>query len=170
MTTETGTIETSTLSEYRYKTNSNRLGLWLFIISDAFVFLGLLVSRFYLLGFDYHPETNQVLGVIITLMLLLSSYTMYRGEVSMSFGDTPGFIRNAMFTMILGTLFLIGVVGVEWGTAPAGTADGADWFPCLSCAYWCLYYFHRMAKSAHGKIQLRTLLGCRSSYHVLALR
>jgi cytochrome c oxidase subunit 3 len=127
MTTETGTIETSTLSEYRYKTNSNRLGLWLFIISDAFVFLGLLVSRFYLLGFDYHPETNQVLGVIITLMLLLSSYTMYRGEVSMSFGDTPGFIRNAMFTMILGTLFLIGVVGVEWGTSPAGTADGAVW-------------------------------------------
>jgi cytochrome c oxidase subunit 3 len=121
------TTEVNSMSEYRYKTGNNRLGLWLFIISDAFVFLGLLVSRFYLLGLDAHPEVNQVLGLIITVILLASSYFMFRAETLMSFGDTKGFLRNAMITMILGTVFLLGVVGLEWGLAPAGPGDGVVW-------------------------------------------
>jgi hypothetical protein len=36
--------------DYAQKLANNRLGLWLFIISDSFVFGGLLVARFYLLG------------------------------------------------------------------------------------------------------------------------
>jgi cytochrome c oxidase subunit III len=122
MTTETGSIE-----EYRFKEGNNRLGLWLFIVSDAFVFAGLLVSRFVLLGIDFHPDVNQILGLVITVMLLISSYFMFRAETLMSFGDIKGFQRNALITMILGTLFLIGVVGVEWQLAPAGPSDGAVW-------------------------------------------
>ncbi|HSQ40574.1 MAG TPA: cytochrome C oxidase subunit IV family protein, partial [Anaerolineales bacterium] len=34
---------------YAFKTGTNRLGLWLFLLSDAFLFGGLLVSRFNLL-------------------------------------------------------------------------------------------------------------------------
>ena len=47
---------TSTLpaADYREKLATNRLGLWLFIVSDAFIFGGLLVSRFYLLGVDHY--------------------------------------------------------------------------------------------------------------------
>ena len=37
-------------NSYAYKTGSNRLGLWLFLLSDSFVFGGLLVSRLNLLG------------------------------------------------------------------------------------------------------------------------
>jgi cytochrome c oxidase subunit III len=122
MTTQTGSI-----SEYRYKEGNSRLGLWLFILSDSFVFAGLLVSRFYLLGFKYHPEANQFLGLAITIMLLLSSFFMYRAETSMAFGDQRGFVRNALVTMVLGSLFLIGVVGVEWQLAPAGPNAGAVW-------------------------------------------
>ncbi len=122
MTTETGSI-----AEYRFKEGNNRLGLWLFIVSDAFVFAGLLVSRFVLLGIDFHPDVNQILGLVITVMLLISSYFMFRAETLMSFGDIKGFQRNALITMILGTLFLIGVVGVEWQMAPAGPSDGAVW-------------------------------------------
>ncbi len=32
-------------TDYQYKSDSNRLGLWLFIISDTFVFVGLLVNK-----------------------------------------------------------------------------------------------------------------------------
>lgn len=35
---------------YAYKTGTNRVGLWLFLVSDAFVFGGLMVMRFNLLG------------------------------------------------------------------------------------------------------------------------
>ena len=35
---------TDTVKDYRFRSATNRLGLWLFIISDAFVFGGLLVS------------------------------------------------------------------------------------------------------------------------------
>ena len=42
--------ETSSLSEYREQLTNNRLGLWLFFVSEAFLFIGLLAARFYLWG------------------------------------------------------------------------------------------------------------------------
>ena len=35
---------TTTLAEYRRREGTNRLGLWLFLISDAFLFAGMFVS------------------------------------------------------------------------------------------------------------------------------
>ena len=119
--------ETKSLSDYRYKTGTNRLGLWLFILSDLFVFGGLFVSRFYLLGVDTRPEVSQVLGLVITSMLLVSSYFMYSAETAISFGDTKKFLRNILITIALGVLFLIGVVGLEWQIAPSGPDGGAVW-------------------------------------------
>ena len=49
-------------SKYKYKLGTNRLGLWLFIVSDAFVFAGLLVSRFYLMG-NTRPHLEQTLEI-----------------------------------------------------------------------------------------------------------
>jgi cytochrome c oxidase subunit 3 len=115
------------LTEYRRKSGTNRLGLWLFLISDAFVFLGLLVARFNLLGLDVRPELNQFLGLAITLVLLVSSYCMFRAETAMSFGDYKSFSLFMMATIGLGVLFLLGVVGLEWQIAPGGPADGAMW-------------------------------------------
>lgn len=108
---------------YEYRTATNRLGLWLFILSDAFVFAGLLVARFYLLGAT-RPHLEQTLGLVVTVVLLLSSFFMNRGEISIEYGDQKGFLRNTLVTLILGVLFLIGVVGVEWQMAPFGPGDG----------------------------------------------
>ncbi len=108
---------------YAYRIATNRLGLWLFIISDSFVFGGLLVARFYLLG-NHRPELNQFLGLGVTSVLLISSFFMNRAEVQISLGNRRGFVTNIIATMALGILFLLGVVGVEWRTAPFGPADG----------------------------------------------
>ena len=35
---------------YSFKTGTNRIGLWLFLLSDAFVFAGLMTARINLLG------------------------------------------------------------------------------------------------------------------------
>lgn len=119
--------QTMPLADYRRKSGTNRLGLWLFLISDAFVFAGLLVARFNLLGLNVRPDLNQLLGLGITLVLLLSSYCMFRAETAMSFGDYKSFSRYMMATIGLGVIFLVGVVGLEWQIAPGGPSDGAVW-------------------------------------------
>ena len=119
--------EAVSLAEYGRKTVTNRLGLWLFILSDMFVFGGLLVARFYLLGTGVRPEVTQSLGLAVTVILLLSSFFANRAEVAMSFGDQKTFLRSILVTIVLGTLFLLGVVGVEWPLAPFGPNHDAAW-------------------------------------------
>lgn len=113
------------VDNYAAKLARNRLGLWLFLISDSFLFVGLFVTRVVLLGAN-RPELNQVLGFAVTVMLLFSSFFMNRAEVEMAHGNRPAFLRNTFITMALGVLFLAGVVGVEWQIAPFGPADGAQ--------------------------------------------
>jgi cytochrome c oxidase subunit 3 len=110
---------------YADKLRTARIGLWLFIISDSFVFGGLLVSRFYLLG-GQRPHLEQFVGLIVTSVLLISSFFMNRAEVMISKGDKKGFITSTIITMILGIGFLVGVVGVEWQIAPFRPSDGAE--------------------------------------------
>jgi cytochrome c oxidase subunit 3 len=121
------TTSTIPLAEYNKKTITNRLGLWLFIISDLFVFLGLFVARFYLLGAGTRPELNQLLGLAITSVLLLSSFFANRGEIAMAYGDRKTFERSFLITIVLGIIFLIGVVGVEWQIAPHGPGEDVVW-------------------------------------------
>lgn len=103
---------------YASKTVTNRLGLWLFLLSDAFVFAGLLVMRMNLLGLS-RPHLNQNLGLFVTAVLLVSSFFMNRGETQMAQGDVKGFIRNTWITFVLGAFFFLGVVVVEWRGIPA---------------------------------------------------
>ena len=112
-------------ASYKERLARNRMGLWLFIISDAFVFIGLFVTRVVLLG-DQRPHLDQTLGVIVTAMLLVSSFFMNRAETELAHGNRAGFMRGVFITMLLGTIFLIGVVGVEWQIAHFGPGDGAQ--------------------------------------------
>jgi cytochrome c oxidase subunit 3 len=118
------TIHGETVRDYKFKSGTNRLGLWLFIVSDAFLFGGLLVSRFYLLG-GTRPELFQPLGFVVTAILLVSSFFMNRAETAIAHGDLKTFLRGTLITIVLGTLFVIGVVGVEWQIAPFKAGDGA---------------------------------------------
>jgi cytochrome c oxidase subunit 3 len=42
---------------------------------------------------------------------------MNRGETLMNNGDRKGYLRNVLITFVLGVVFLLGVVLVEWPTA-----------------------------------------------------
>ncbi len=114
-----------TESEYKHRLGTNRLGLWLFIISDSFVFGALLFTRFYLLG-NYRPHLEPILGLAVTAVLLISSFFMNRAEVQIASGNRKGFLNSTLITLILGVLFLVGVVGVEWQLAPFGPDDGPE--------------------------------------------
>ena len=105
---------TSTLADYGQQLRNNRLGLWLFFVSEAFLFGGLLVARFYLWG-NTRPDLNQGLGLAITAILLLSSFFMNRAETAIEHDDRRTFLESLMVTAVLGAIFLVGVVGFEWG-------------------------------------------------------
>lgn len=120
-------------NSYEYKAGTNRLGLWLFLVSDSFVFAGLMVMRLNLLGLT-RPHLNQWLGLAVTVVLLVSSFFMNRGETLMHSGDRKGFLTNTLITFVLGLAFVIGVIFVEWpgaireGVTPSGGPYGAAFF------------------------------------------
>ena len=100
---------------------TKRLGMWLFFLSESFLFIALLGARYYILGLYRPPDLNQFLGLVISIVLILSSLTAYRGELAISRGQEGSFRRNVTYTICLGALFLVGV-GVEW-------AEGFRLFP-----------------------------------------
>lgn len=94
----------------------DRMGLWLFILSESMLFLGLIAARFYLRGTEVPAEASQTIALLITIILLLSSVSAYRAEAAIAVGDTKAFQRNLLITMILGLVFVVGV-GFEWREA-----------------------------------------------------
>ena len=118
---------------YSYRTNTNRLGLWLFLVSDAFVFAGLMVTRFSLLGLT-RPHLNQTLGLAVSIVLLVSSLFANRAEIAAGKGDRKNLMISTMVTLILGILFLLGVIFVEWpaaareGVTPSSGVSGAVFY------------------------------------------
>lgn len=105
----------------------NQVGLWLFFLSESFLFAALATARFFISGTDRPEELNQALGLGITAVLLVSSLTAFRAEAAIAEGDRAGFQRFLLATILLGLVFVGGVV-VEWSTAefdisePYGTA------------------------------------------------
>lgn len=105
----------------------NQLGLWLFFSSETFLFAALLTARFVISGTDHPDELNQLLGLGITSVLILSSVTAYLAETAMARGERKAFLRYLLATIGLGLLFVSGVA-FEWTTAefhlsePYGTA------------------------------------------------
>ena len=106
-------MSTESLAAYRAQTKANRVGLWLFFTSEAFMFGGLLASRFYLWG-GTRPDLDQTLGLVVTCILLLSSFFMNRAESAIANDDRETFLNSMLITAALGAAFVVGVVFFEW--------------------------------------------------------
>lgn len=105
----------------------NQAGLWLFFLSELFLFSAFITARFVISGTDRPEDLSQLLGLAITSVLLLSSLTAYMAESAIARGDRVAFLRYLLATIALGLLFVSGV-GLEWTIAefhlsePYGTA------------------------------------------------
>ena len=58
-----------------------RAGLWLFFFSESILFGLLLSGRFFLQGIEAQ-HVDQTLGLVITIVLLLSSVSAYTAETA----------------------------------------------------------------------------------------
>ncbi len=127
-------------AEATYRPRANRLGLWLFLASETFLFAAFISARFVVGGTDQPGHLNQALALGLTLLLLLSSISAYRAETAMAHDDRGLFQREIVTTIVLGLLFLVGV-GFEFGEAvahfPAGTIYGSAFFMLVG-----LHAFH----------------------------
>jgi cytochrome c oxidase subunit 3 len=128
--------ENTDIESFSYKLVSNRIGLWLFLLSDFFIFGGLLISRINLLALT-RPDVNQLLGLAVSVILLVSSVFAYLGETYMELGNRKRFIVCFGITIVLGILFLIGVVGVEWQIAPFGPSENV-----VGAVFYIMTGFH----------------------------
>lgn len=93
----------------RTRLRANRLGLWIFIASECFLFAAVIAARFYLLGVDRPEHLNQRLALLITCVLLLSSVSAFRAEDAIAHDDRPAFFRNLSATLLFGLVFMVGV-------------------------------------------------------------
>jgi len=109
----------------------NRLGLWLFLVSDASFFIALISSRFFVVGTSRPEEVNQALGLGLTALLLLSSLTAFRAEAAAEHGDKKRMNQMLLATIAMGIIFIFGVA-FEWYEAlqhfPPSTAFGTVLF------------------------------------------
>jgi len=150
-------IETVRSSPATPRLQINRLGLWLFMLSETMLFAGVLATRFSLLGTEVHEEVSQTIGLVITAILLASSYTAFRAEHAARNGDRAAVVRFLQLTLALGVVF-VGGVAFEWAEAfdafPASTEFGTIFFTMTG-----IHAFHVIT----GLVFLAILLGnCRS--------
>ena len=114
-------------AEEHARPQMNQVGLWLFFLSETFLFSALFAARWYLAGTERDPHVDQTLGLAITSILLLSSGTAYIAEAAIAQGKRGTASLFLFLTILLGLVFFGGVV-MEWSiaefnqTEPYGTA------------------------------------------------
>ncbi len=140
---------------------SKKLGMWLFIISDALTFSVLLISYSYLrfanpdwpLPFPFSPAI--LFSTMMTVVLLASSLTMVMAVSAASRGERGKAVSWILATMLGGALF-IGLHLTEWlhlieeGVRPFSNPWGA---PLFGAAFFGITGLH-MTHVAIGVIYL----------------
>lgn len=100
------------------ETESGKLGIWIFILSEVMLFGGFLSSYFMIrlgspvcaLGSPAWPQASYTGGLLLaalnTLVLITSSFTMVSAFAASKRRDAPGFSSNLLATILLGCCFL----------------------------------------------------------------
>lgn len=102
-----------------YRVGHRKLGMWLFIVSDAMTFSSLLIGYSYVRAssdawptpFPFNPSI--VFSTIMTLCLLSSSLTMVMAVNASARGDHRGVVKWIIGTIIGGVAFLV-LHLIEW--------------------------------------------------------
>lgn len=123
-----------------FQPRANKIGLWLFIVSECFLFAAFLSARYFTTGTSKPHDLNQGLALLLTVVLLASSISAYLAETSIKHNHRRNFKIFTIATIVFGLIFLGGVV-VELTAAtlhfPPGTPYGTSYFMLIG-----LHGFH----------------------------
>lgn len=156
--------------------NNKRLGIKLFIISDAMTFAALLIAFCYLrlMGADWPPafrNTSALYAVGMSAWLFFSSWTMIMAVARSRSGDWRGLRRWLFVTMAAGLAFLLLHLN-EWrhlaleGLAPNVTLTGfGDSAHAMGSAFFGITGLH-MLHVLSGIVLLGVLAIRRRHEHV----
>ncbi|MEI6559843.1 MAG: heme-copper oxidase subunit III [Rhodospirillaceae bacterium] len=120
-------------------------GLPLFIVSEICIFLSLFASYWMLRLFADSwppagtPEMPVDLPLLMTVLLVTSSFTIHKGEELLEHGDLPGFRKWLLITIVLGTAFLSCTIYEYSHLIGHGFVPGTNIF---STAFFSLTGFH----------------------------
>lgn len=116
-----------------------------FILAEAMIFVSFFVAYWYTrLTADVWPplgsvELPKVVPLVMTGLLVASSFTIHAGEIRLEKGDRSGFVRWLMITMLLGLSFLA-LSGYEWNhLLHSGFNPGSNVF---ASAFFSITGFH----------------------------
>ena len=127
-------------AEALHQPKSNKLGLWIFMASETFLFSALISARFITSGVQKPEDLNQALAFALTGVLLVSSISAYLAESFIATGHRRAFLAATRITIIFGLIFVGGVM-FEWQEAlhnfPPGTIYGSAFFGLIG-----LHAFH----------------------------
>src|SRR5215210_1798634 len=102
-----------------YHVGHKKLGMWLFIVSDALTFSAVLIGYSYVRASSDHWPTpfkfypSIVFSTVMTLCLLSSSFTMVMAVKASAKRDFKGVRRWTLGTMLGGLSFLV-LHLIEW--------------------------------------------------------
>lgn len=106
-----------------------KLGMWVFLLSDAFSFAGLLIAYGVLRAATpaWHPEGEPDLGINftagLTFLLICSSLTMVLAVAACRQRRRAAMLRYLGLTILGGVLFLTGQVHEYFGIGSAGLIE-----------------------------------------------
>ena len=104
------------------KATAGKIGMWIFLLSDAFSFGGLLLAYGILRGNSavWHHEGEPTLGINftagLTFLLICSSVTMVLAYAACVEKDRKGMVKYLSLTVLGGALFLCGQMQEYFGT------------------------------------------------------
>lgn len=142
---QTMTITSPVESSALMGTSRGKVGMWLFLASDAITFGALLVAyAIARVGSPAWPVPSQVLNVPLTALntfiLICSSVTMVKALSAIRHGDLAG-LKKFLGATILGGAVFLGIQAFEW-TRLIGH-DGLSLRKDLFCAtFFSLTGFH----------------------------
>ena len=137
-----------------------KLGMWLFIVSDALTFGALIMAYCYVRNandwptpFDFYPAI--IFSTVMTLVLLSSSLTMVFGVAAAAKGDRAAAKKWTLVTALCGVIFIV-LHAYEWnhliheGLRPFSSPYGT---PLFGATFFTLTGLH-MTHVAIGVVYL----------------
>jgi cytochrome c oxidase subunit III len=139
--------------EFFGEATPGKIGMWIFLISDALMFGGLLLTYGILRGGadPWRPPDQPALGINftagLTFLLICSSVTMVLAYAAMVEGDRKKTVRFLLLTALGGILFLGGQYHEYFGIwHPGLSRQGLDFG---SSAYASTFYVTTSFHGAH---------------------